>query len=308
MPLSPAARELVVLGTASQAPTRTRNHNGYLLRWDGEGFLFDPGEGTQRQLLLAGVPASRISRICITHAHGDHCLGLPGVLQRLVLDDVHRPVDLCYPLAAAPYIDALRRCSATSASPDVVDRPIDEDGPVVSGKDWTLSARALDHRIAAVGWRLQEHDGVRMLPDRLEAAGVSGAQVGALRDSGNARGLRGPVRLEDVSVPRSGQSFAFIMDTRLCPAAYELAEGVDLLVCESTYLHRDAALAQEHGHLTALQAAVLARDAGARNLVLTHFSRRYGPDSGPFLDEAAAVFPAVSVAEDLQRFAVPARR
>jgi ribonuclease Z len=85
-----SARELVVLGTASQAPTRTRNHNGYLLRWDDEGILFDPGEGTQRQLTLAGVAASAITRICITHFHGDHCLGLPGVIQRLSLDRVAR--------------------------------------------------------------------------------------------------------------------------------------------------------------------------------------------------------------------------
>src|ERR1700754_1579323 len=72
-------RELVVLGTASQAPTRRRNHNGYFLRWDSEGLLFDPGEGTQRQMLFAGVTASQVTRICVTHFHGDHCLGLPGV-------------------------------------------------------------------------------------------------------------------------------------------------------------------------------------------------------------------------------------
>src|SRR5919198_3236532 len=91
------ARELGVLGTASQAPTRERNHNGYLLRWADEGFLFDPGEGAQRQLLLAGVPASAITRVCITHFHGDHCLGLPGVLQRLSLDRVPRPVEVRFP-------------------------------------------------------------------------------------------------------------------------------------------------------------------------------------------------------------------
>src|ERR1700688_1223054 len=90
-------RELVVLGTASQAPTRRRNHNGYFLRWDGEGLVFDPGEGTQRQMLFAGITASQITRICITHFHGDHCLGLPGVLQRISLDQVPHAVDVCYP-------------------------------------------------------------------------------------------------------------------------------------------------------------------------------------------------------------------
>ena len=87
-----ANRELIVLGTASQAPTRTRNHNGYFLRWDDEGLLFDPGEGTQRQMLFAGVTASQVTRVLVTHFHGDHCLGVPGVLQRMSLDRVAHPV------------------------------------------------------------------------------------------------------------------------------------------------------------------------------------------------------------------------
>ena len=108
-------RELVVLGTASQAPTRSRNHNGYLLRWDGEGLLFDPGEGTQRQMIFAGVTASQITRICITHFHGDHCLGLPGVLQRMSLDRVPHVVDACYPAQNQEVFTRLRHaaCSMT---------------------------------------------------------------------------------------------------------------------------------------------------------------------------------------------------
>src|SRR6516225_6642688 len=104
-------RELVIFGTASQAPTRSRNHNGYLLRWDGEGFLFDPGEGTQRQLLFAGVSAGHITRICITHFHGDHCLGLPGVLARMSLDRVAHPVDAVYPAQNQEVFTRLRHAA-----------------------------------------------------------------------------------------------------------------------------------------------------------------------------------------------------
>jgi ribonuclease Z len=92
-----SVRELVVLGTASQTPTRYRNHNGYLLRWDGEGILFDPGEGTQRQFTLAGVSPAEVTRICITHFHGDHCLGLPGMILRLALDQGRLPIAVHYP-------------------------------------------------------------------------------------------------------------------------------------------------------------------------------------------------------------------
>ena len=97
-----SGRERVVLGTASQVPTRHRNHNGYLLRWDGQGLLFDPGEGTQRQMLFAGVTASQVTRVLITHFYGDHCLGLPGVLQRMSLDRVAHPVRVYYPESGYP--------------------------------------------------------------------------------------------------------------------------------------------------------------------------------------------------------------
>ena len=100
-------RELVVLGTASQVPTRTRNHNGYLLLWDGRGLLFDPGEGTQRQMIHAGVSATQVHRICLTHVHGDHCYGLPGVLSRMALDGVTHPVHLHYPASGEDVVRAL---------------------------------------------------------------------------------------------------------------------------------------------------------------------------------------------------------
>src|ERR1700729_4424278 len=127
-----SGRELVILGTASQAPTRTPNHNGYLLRWDGEGLLFDPGEGTQRQMLLAGVRASEISRICVTHFHGDHCLGLPGVLQRLSLDGVPHPVSVLFPASGTEYFDRLRHASVFHDRIDVRPVPVDHDGPARS--------------------------------------------------------------------------------------------------------------------------------------------------------------------------------
>src|SRR3954470_14026236 len=106
-----SSRELVVLGTASQAPTRYRNHNGYLLRWDADAILFDPGEGTQRQMPLAHVSPPAITRICISHFHGDHCLGLPGVVQRLSLDRVTHAVPIHYPASGEPWFQRLRHAS-----------------------------------------------------------------------------------------------------------------------------------------------------------------------------------------------------
>ena len=132
------ARQLVVLGTASQAPTRYRNHNGYLLRWDGRSILVDPGEGTQRQMLLAGCSPWSIRDICITHFHGDHCLGLPGVLQRLSLDGVPHPVNVLFPASGSEYFERLRHASVFHDRIEVRPLPVEGDGPALTDSTVTL--------------------------------------------------------------------------------------------------------------------------------------------------------------------------
>jgi ribonuclease Z len=305
-----AARELVVLGTASQAPTRTRNHNGYFLRWDATGLLFDPGEGTQRQMLLAGVTASQIGWVCITHFHGDHCLGLPGVLQRMALDQVTHTVQVSYPAANAELFPRLRHATLFRDTLCLEEHPVYGSGPVSTGEAFTLEARALSHPVPAFGYRLTEPDGRRMRPDLLVANGISGPDIGRLQRAGRIVHDGRVVALADVSEPRAGQKFAFIMDTRLCDAVFELADGADMLVCESTFCNADSPLAQEYGHLTAGEAGRIAAAAGARLLVLTHFSQRYSPgDMAQFTAEAAAEFGGeIVLANDLDRIPVPSRR
>lgn len=299
-----STRELVVLGTASQVPTRHRNQNGYLLRWDGEGILFDPGEGTQRQMLRAGVAATDLTRICVTHFHGDHSLGLPGVIQRLSLDKVAHPVHAHFPASGEHYFARMRHASAFYEQADLREHPIAEDGPIATGRFGTLEARRLSHPVEAFGYRLVEPDGRTMLPERLREHGIEGPDVGRLQREGRL----GDVRLEDVSVPRRGQRFAFVMDTRLCDAVYALSENADMLVIESTFLAEDAGFARDFGHLTAQQAARVAAESGVRQLVLTHFSQRY-PEPERFLAEAKAEFDGeIVVAEDLERVQVPKRR
>jgi ribonuclease Z len=301
-----ADRELVVLGTASQAPTRYRNHNGYLLRWDGEGILFDPGEGTQRQFTLAGVSPAAVTRICITHFHGDHCLGLPGMIMRLAIDGGRLPIPVHYPRRGEAWFQHLRHASAGQERVPVDGRPA-EPGIVHAGAAFSLRAERLEHRVDTLGWRLQEPDGRRILPERLAALGVAGPDVGRLQASGTLDVGGRTVHVDEVSEHRPGQSFAFVMDTRWCDGALALAAGADLLVCESTFLSIDQELAARYGHLTARQAGRLAAVAGARRLVLTHFSRRYA-DVTAFAEEASAEFDDVVVASDLDRIAVPPRR
>lgn len=301
-------RELVVLGTASQVPTRQRSHNGYLLRWDGIGILFDPGEGAQRQLTMAGNSATDIHRICITHFHGDHSLGLPGIIQRLSLDRVRHEVPVHFPASGAVFFERLRHATAFhDRDPIIVAQPISADGVLATGAFGTLSARRLEHSVESYGFRLREPDGVRMLPQELARRGITGPDIGTVQRAGLVVGPSGLVRLAEVSEPRPGQVVAFVMDTGMCDAAIELATGADLLVIESTFLETETALAAEAGHLTAAQAGQIATAAGVRRLVLTHFSQRY-PDAAVFGEEAARHFSGeIVVAQDLARIAVPAR-
>jgi ribonuclease Z len=296
------ARELVVLGTASQTPTRTRNHNGYFVRWDADGFLFDPGEGTQRQMLYAGVAATDLTRICVTHFHGDHALGLPGVIQRLSMDQVAHPVTVHSPAGGADFLHRLRHATSFYERAELVEAPVTGPGPQVAGATWTLSAQPLEHPVECYGYQLVEPDGWRMLPEALAAHGVHGPAVGVLQREGSWRG----VTLAEVAVPRPGQRFAFVMDTRLCDGVYALADRADTLVIEATFLARDTDLASRFGHLTAAQAAAVAADCGVGTLVLTHFSQRY-PDPVEFEREARTHFDGeLVVAADLTR--VPLRR
>ena len=305
-------RELIILGTASQVPTRTRNHNGYFLRWDEQGFLFDPGEGTQRQMTLAGVAAPDVTRLCVTHFHGDHCFGLPGVFSRLALDRVKGPVHCHFPGSGDALFDRLCwtwpefRRQVLREEPAFGERAILADGSA-SGFG-RLEAIRLSHGVDSYGYRITEPDGRRMLPERLAAAGVHGPQISELQHEGRVTAADGRVvSLEEVSAPRPGQVFAFVMDTRLCQGVYDLAANADMLVIESTFLTAESALAAEHGHMTARQAADVAAQCGVRTLVLTHFSQRY-TEPERFKQEAREVYAGeLYVAEDLMRIPVPKR-
>jgi ribonuclease Z len=201
----------------------------------------------------------------------------------------------------------LRHASAYQDHLDVRPVPVAADGPASTGGPFAIEAVRLGHDPETFGWRVVEPDGIRMLPDRLAEAGVHGPAVGVLAATGVLDLADRTVRLEDVSAPRKGQRMAFVMDTGMCDAAVDLAAGADLVVCEATFASADHDLARRYRHLTAADAGRVARDAGARRLVITHFSQRY-PDVRVLLDEAAAVFPDVVAAEDLARVPVPTRR
>jgi ribonuclease Z len=303
-------RELIALGTSSQVPTRERSQNAYYVRWDDEGFLFDPGENAQRQLTFAGISASSIHCICISHFHGDHCLGLPGIVQRLSVDHCRHPVHLYYPESGQCYIERLCSAAIFKGETELIFHPVPAEVSgltmIRSTQHYELTAHYLDHSIPVLGFRIAERDSVQFLPENLAKAGVDGPMIGELVRQGYLSVGGRTIRLEDVTIPRIGNIFAFVMDTRPCPGVLALAESADLLLMEATYAAEHQELASSYAHSTAKDAAKAALKSGAYQLALGHFSQRYKNLARHF-EEARAIFSNVVVLNDMDQVEIRRR-
>lgn len=294
-----SSRELIILGSSSQQHTRHRNQGAYLFRWNNEGLLFDPGEGTQRQFILANVAPTTVTRIFISHFHGDHCLGLGSMLMRLNLDKISHPIYCYYPASGKKFFDRLRYGTIYHEVIKVIEHPIEKEGIVEDFGNFKIEALFLEHGIDTLGWRITEPNSIKFYRENLIKHNIHGLEVRELLKNGYIVKNNKTIFLKDVSYERSGDSIAIISDTRLCDAAFSLSLNARLLLCESTYLEEHKKLAQEHFHLTAKQAATIAKQANAKQLVLTHFSARYS-NLKEFEKEASTIFPNVFIAEDLK--------
>lgn len=301
-------KDLIVLGTSSQQPTRHRNHGAYLFRWNDEGLLFDPGEGTQRQFIFANVAPTVVTRMFISHFHGDHCLGVGSMLMRLNLDKVTHPIHCYYPASGKKYFDRLRYGTIYHETINVIEHPVEAPGGLVHDDGhFRIEASFLEHGIENIGWRITEHDAVRFHKEKLRECGINGPLVKTLESTGSVIVNNRKVNLEDVAYVRRGDAIAVVIDSRPCQQAIDLAQHARLLLCESTYLQPEHELAIQHKHMTALEAAELAKAAGANTLVLTHFSARY-LDNLEFEREAKSVFPNTIAATDLQKISFRDKR
>lgn len=297
-----SVRDLIILGCSSQQPTRKRNHGAYLIRWNEEGFLFDPGEGTQRQFIFADVAPPCVTRIFVSHFHGDHCLGLGSMLMRLNLDKVTHPIHCYYPASGKVYFDRLRYGTIYHEMIHVVEHPVSKPGLVHDDGKFRIEAQFLQHGVENIGWRITEADTRRFERTQLEALGVKGPAVRLLEEKGQLLVGERLITLDEVSTLRKGDAVAIVIDTSYCREAIDIARGARLLLCESTYLHEHQHLAEKYHHLTARQAATIAKEAGVQELILTHFSARY-QEVDVFEKEARLIFPNCHAADDLKVFA-----
>lgn len=296
---------VIPLGTSSGRPTLKRNVSALAVAREAEWLLFDCGEGTQTQIARAGLSPNRLSAVFITHLHGDHFNGLPGLLSTMGLDQRTRELTLIGPRGIREYMDTLERLRVSFVTYPIVLKEfasLSEITAVREAPDYKVRAGELDHRIFSLGYRVDERPRPgRFNVERARSLGLPEGPLWGRLQSGEDAALEDGrvIRPSDVLGPeRPGKSVAYCLDTRPCAMSIELARGVDLLIHEATYTEEFAQEARDYGHSTAAQAARTARDAGANQLLITHFSTRF-PDATPLLTEARAIFPNTVLAEDL---------
>jgi ribonuclease Z len=295
---------IVFLGTSAGTPTPQRNMAAVAIVLDGRVLLFDCGEGTQYRLQIAPVRASAIEAIFLTHLHGDHLFGLPGLLASLGLQGrtlpltVYAPRGLASFLRGVPYpgIPYELRVAEVAA------------GEVLRADGFRIVAAPVVHHAPCFAYGLIEDDRAgRFDIARARELGVPhGPLLGRLQRGHDVTLPDGRVvaSSEVLGPARPGRRVVYCTDTRPCPAAIELARGADVLIHESTYAAALAQEARERDHATSVEAAEVAREAGVQRLILTHFSPRY-EDVAPLVAEARTIFPATEAAADLACFDVP---
>jgi len=266
--------KLHILGTAGQLPTRTRSQNAYFLDWPYGGVLFDPGEGAQRQFTFAGISPGRIHKIFISHFHGDHCLGLPGIMQRLSMMEVEHEVHIYFPKEGSPYLDALSIASKYTHRINFHLHPL-EAGTVEETENYLIEAYDLLHSTPTLGYRFVDKPRLRFRKELLEKVGLEGPILGELEMNGKIEYQGRIITRKELSYYSDEKIFAYVLDTGICDSIPELIRDADLVLMEATYLESETALAEEFKHMTAEKAAEYARDNNVKQLALTHFSERY---------------------------------
>jgi ribonuclease Z len=297
-------KNLTILGCSSQQHTRLRNHGAYLLRWNQKGFLFDPGEGTQRQFIFANIAPTCVTHIFISHFHGDHCLGLSSMFMRLNLDKIRHPIHCYFPASGKTYFDRLRYSSLYHENIQIIEHPVYREGIVEETDLFRIEAFPLSHGIENFAWRITESDKLRFNKQKLQQAEIQGEMVQLLEKEGSLSINGKTIELKEVSYMQKGEVFAIVLDTLPCPGCYSAAKNASLLLCESTYLEKHNHLAKEYRHLTAKQAALIAKKSDVQKLILTHFSARY-QILDLFEKEAREIFPNSYAADDLKTFSFP---
>jgi ribonuclease Z len=300
--------QVIFLGTGGSIPTTTRSLPAIAIRRKGELILFDCGEGVQRQMVRAGLGFNKKMKVFVTHMHGDHMLGLPGLIQTMSLLDRTKKLEIYGPAGLEDFIEAIEKTVQFTLTFRLEIAEIEDEGLVCEEKEYEVYAAWADHSAPAFAYSLVEKPRPgKFYPEKAKALGVPKGLLWSKLQYGSAVKLpNGMVVVPEkvVGPPRLGRKIVYTADSRFSKALVELAENADLLIHDCTFDDELAERAEEDGHSTPSQAAETAKKAKAKRLILTHISARYKePDL--LLKQAKKGFSNVDVAEDFMKIDLP---
>lgn len=281
-------------------PTKERNPSAVFLQFKSDGILFDCGEGTQRQMKIAGIPLSKVTKICISHWHGDHILGLPGMLLTIASLELNRCVEIYGPRGSKRAFEALFGGIEFETKFNIKITEV-HAGKFFENDDYELESLPMKHPVPCVAFAFIEKDRRRIKVDYVKKLGIpEGPLLGKLQQGHSIEFKGKRVLPEDATTLVKGRKIVFMTDTLINDNCFKLASNADMLIIDSTYSSKLKDKAVEHGHLTALEAGQIASRAGVKKLVLTHFSARY-KNTSELEEDARTAFDNVICAHDFMR-------
>ncbi len=284
----PIGIEVVFLGTAGSVPTKERGMPGISLTYDGSMLLFDCGEGTQLQMLRQGLNAQRLKAIFISHIHGDHTIGIAGLVRSLAINGRREALYIYVPTG---YENMIKRLITFDKA--LIGYTINvigaKSGTVYRGRGFSVSAFRLKHTVETCGYAFKEDDRLRFIKSECDRLGIKGTLFSELERKGSIKVNGRRVRIAEVTRLQKGRKIVYATDTRPVKSTVSASINSELLIHEASYTDGEAELARSRGHSTAAEAAGIAKKAHAKRLAITHFSARY-KEPAELLNQARRVF------------------
>lgn len=280
-------------------PTKTRNHSSFILSYKNENILFDCGEGIQRQMRITGIKPAKVTRLLISHWHGDHIFGIPGLMSAMGADQYAKKLHIYGPKGTKKYLSHLFKSFAVKG---IIDYEVKEvsSGIFLETEDFKLMAQPLKHSTPCVGYSFIEKEKLRINVHEAKKLELSGPILGKLQRGEDVVIKGKKIKAEEVTYGTAGKKISYIADTVPCNGADNLAKEADLLISEGTHLSDIEQKSEKYMHLTVKDAALIASQNNAKKLIITHISPRY-KSIAEITEEARTYFDNSIVAEDFMR-------
>jgi len=293
--------KITFLGTADSVPSASRNHSSILLTYKGENILIDCGEGTQRQFRKAKLNPCKITKILITHWHADHVLGLPGLFKTLSLSGYQKKLTLFCPSGTKKRIESMLKLFNINLNIKVKE----VNGVFFETNDFYLEAKKMDHKVPCNGYSFVKKGQRRIDKKKLEKLKLKPSKEFRKLKEGKSITVKGKkYHAKDLTFREGDKKITFILDTRINKNAISLAQKSDILISESTFNEELKEKAKEYKHLTAKDAATIAKKSKSKKLYLTHLSQRFDKDHSILLKEAKKTFKESFLVKDLDKISL----